>query len=352
MTRDHWFEDLAEHPVDFIGGDRLQRHAAHQVDVAGVVQGVGDPVEAAVALEHELVDAHLVLVGLAADERLHPHRVLADGQQRVGGQPALTGQHVVAHRGHRFLDGLADLLGGGDDGLGQARDQVSAADLGVELLLERPGGPEGDLHLFGRALAERQAVLLLDVLDDRLVELVAADAHRLAGHDAAEGDHRHLGGAAADVDDHVARGFLHRQPGPDGDPTMVFPPAAFDRVFVSKNLTSHGPWQALSPQAIQKGTDTTNNLVIGRGHYFELTINGANGGLTGIAGGEPGRIIILKNVSGSLNSLPLIHNSSASTLGNRFINRAGTNVTVPIGGARVLLYSGELQGWVPIAEVP
>ena len=41
-------------------------------------------------------------------------------------------------------------------------------------------------------------------------------------------------------------------------------------------------------------TDTTNNLVIGRGHYFELTINGANGGLTGIAGGEPGRIIILK----------------------------------------------------------
>ena len=99
-------------------------------------------------------------------------------------------------------------------------------------------------------------------------------------------------------------------------------------------------------------TDTTNNLVIGRGHYFELTINGANGGLTGIAGGEPGRIIILKNVSGSLNSLPLIHNSSASTLGNRFLNRAGTNVTVPIGGARVLLYSGELQGWVPIAEVP
>jgi len=53
-----------------------------------------------------------------------------------------------------------------------------------------------------------------------------------------------------------------RQPGPDGDPTMVFPPAAFDRVFVSKNLTSHGPWQALSPQAIQKGTDTTNNLTL------------------------------------------------------------------------------------------
>ena len=38
--------------------------------------------------------------------------------------------------------------------------------------------------------------------------------------------------------------------------------------------------------------------------------------------------------------------------GNRFINRAGTNVTIPIGGARVVMYSGELQGWIPIAEVP
>lgn len=99
-------------------------------------------------------------------------------------------------------------------------------------------------------------------------------------------------------------------------------------------------------------TDTVNNLVIGRGHYFELTVNGANAGLTGMTGGEPGRIVILKNVAGSANSLPLIHNSSASTEGNRFINRNGANVTVPIGGARVVMYSAELQGWIPIAEVP
>jgi len=99
-------------------------------------------------------------------------------------------------------------------------------------------------------------------------------------------------------------------------------------------------------------TDTVNNLVIGRGHYFELTVNGANAGLTGITGGEPGRLIILKNVAGSANSLPLIYNSSASTEGNRFINRNGANVTIPINGARVLMYSGEVRGWVPIAEVP
>jgi endonuclease/exonuclease/phosphatase family metal-dependent hydrolase len=51
-----------------------------------------------------------------------------------------------------------------------------------------------------------------------------------------------------------------RQPGPEGDPLMVFPPAAFDRIFASKNLGGGGPWRAAPPQAVQKGTDTANNL--------------------------------------------------------------------------------------------
>lgn len=50
-----------------------------------------------------------------------------------------------------------------------------------------------------------------------------------------------------------------RQAGETGDPLMVFPPAAFDRVFVSRNLVATGPWKALPPQTIQKGTDTNNN---------------------------------------------------------------------------------------------
>lgn len=51
-----------------------------------------------------------------------------------------------------------------------------------------------------------------------------------------------------------------RQAGDTGDPLLVFPPSAFDRVFVSRNLTGAGPWRASPPQAIQRGTDTTNNL--------------------------------------------------------------------------------------------
>ena len=51
-----------------------------------------------------------------------------------------------------------------------------------------------------------------------------------------------------------------RQAGETGDPLLVFPPSAFDRVFVSHNLAADGPWRALPPQTLQKGTDTTNNL--------------------------------------------------------------------------------------------
>ena len=53
------------------------------------------------------------------------------------------------------------------------------------------------------------------VVDDRLVELVAADPDRLRDDDAAERDHRHLGGAAADVDDHRAGRLGDRQAGAD-----------------------------------------------------------------------------------------------------------------------------------------
>ena len=51
--------------------------------------------------------------------------------------------------------------------------------------------------------------------DDRVVHLVAADAERLRDDDAAERDHGDLGGAAADVDDHVPGGLADGQPGAD-----------------------------------------------------------------------------------------------------------------------------------------
>ena len=81
--------------------------------------------------------------------------------------------------------------------------------------LERERGADLDLDLLGGALADEEVVRLARVRDDRLVELVAGDPHRLAVDDAGEGDDRDVGRAAADVDDHVARRFGDRHPRAD-----------------------------------------------------------------------------------------------------------------------------------------
>jgi hypothetical protein len=67
----------------------------------------------------------------------------------------------------------------------------------------------------GGGLADQHAVVAADVVDDGLVELVAADADRALVDHAAQRDHADLGGAAADVDDHRAGGLGHRQAGAD-----------------------------------------------------------------------------------------------------------------------------------------
>ena len=115
----------------------------------------------------------------------------------------------------RLLERGAHLLRGEHDRLGQAGHEVAPADLGLHLLLERVRGADLELDLLGRLLADQELVLALDVVDHRLVELVAADADGLRDDDAAERDDGHLGGAAADVDHHVAGRLAHRQAGAD-----------------------------------------------------------------------------------------------------------------------------------------
>src|SRR5919199_190744 len=117
----------------------------------------------------------------------------------------------VDDRLERLLERLPHLLAREHDGLGQARYEVAAADLGLHLLAERERRADLELDLLGGLLTDHQLVLALDVVDDRLVELVAADPDRLRDDDAAERDDRDLGGAAADVDDHVAGGLADGQ---------------------------------------------------------------------------------------------------------------------------------------------
>src|SRR5690349_9787351 len=84
------------------------------------------------------------------------------------------------------------------------------AHLRLHLLLHLVRGADLELDLLGRLLTDQQLVLALDVIDDRLVHLVAAHAQRLRDDDPAERDHRDLGRAAADV--HVFFLIMRRPP--------------------------------------------------------------------------------------------------------------------------------------------
>src|SRR4030095_16423293 len=52
------------------------------------------------------------------------------------------------------------------------------------------GGADLDLDLLGGRLADQDAVVAAHVVDDRVVEAIAADAHRRGVHDAVQRDHR------------------------------------------------------------------------------------------------------------------------------------------------------------------
>ncbi len=72
-------------------------------------------------------------------------------------------------------------------------------------------GADFHLDLFGSALADEQVVFALQVIHDGFVHLVAGHADGARVDDAAERDDCDVGGAAADVDDHVAAGLGDRK---------------------------------------------------------------------------------------------------------------------------------------------
>ena len=100
---------------------------------------------------------------------------------------------------------------------GHAVHQVAALDFhdAAFAVFRRAGRADLLLDALGGAFADQQVMVAADIGDDRLVHLVAADPHRAGIDDAAERQHRDLGGAAADVDHHRAGRLGDRQAGAD-----------------------------------------------------------------------------------------------------------------------------------------
>ena len=102
--------------------------------------------------------------------------------------------------------------------LGHAVHEVAALDLHgtPDPVLRRTGRADRFLDaLRAAALANQKIMVAADIGDDRFVHLVAADPHAARIDDAAQAENRHLGGAAADVDDQRPGGLGDRQAGPD-----------------------------------------------------------------------------------------------------------------------------------------
>ena len=72
------------------------------------------------------------------------------------------------------------------------------------------------LDTFRRRLADQRTIVAADIVDDRLVESIAADAHGLRIDDTVQGNHGDLRGAAANVEHHGAAGLAHGHSRADG----------------------------------------------------------------------------------------------------------------------------------------
>ena len=69
------------------------------------------------------------------------------------------------------------------------------------------------LDPLGRRFADQELLVSAQVVDDGLVHLVTADAHRARIDDAAEGQDGHFRGATANINDHGSGRIIDRQAG-------------------------------------------------------------------------------------------------------------------------------------------
>src|SRR5438309_6668058 len=113
------------------------------------------------------------------------------------------------------MEGFPQLVHRHADAPGKAIDEVPPLDLVNERAVlggadEQDRRSQGELELLSLPVADEEAMALPDVLDDRLVEVIAADPHGLAAHDAGQGHHGDLRRPTTDVYDDMCAGRGHR----------------------------------------------------------------------------------------------------------------------------------------------
>src|ERR1700712_785189 len=105
---------------------------------------------------------------------------------------------MVQAIGERFEDFVA----GNREAARYAFAHVAAAQFDFLDLRARERGTYGLLDGFGSLFTDRHAVVATDVVDNRVVEFIAAHAHGTLVHNTAERNDAYFGGASANIDHH------------------------------------------------------------------------------------------------------------------------------------------------------
>src|SRR5690606_2679478 len=133
----------------------------------------------------------------------------------IGGKFRRAAFERDANEFHDGVDGVgerfADFLRCDVQRLRETGDGIAAFDFEGQFLLQRGSRADADFDFLGGAFSDEQVVGPLHVIDDRVVNFVAADANAFGENDSGKGNDGDFGGAAADIDDHVGGGFVDRK---------------------------------------------------------------------------------------------------------------------------------------------
>src|SRR3569833_1145401 len=143
------------------------------------------------------------------------HAALGDVGAEVGRGLFERGLYRADDAGQRVLQRLEDFIAVELAAARHAFGEVAALHLDLTDLLRGIGGADLVFDLFGGGLADQRAVVAAHVVDDGLVETVAADAYRGGVDNAVERNDRVLGRTAADVEHHRAARRSDRHAGAD-----------------------------------------------------------------------------------------------------------------------------------------
>ena len=108
-------------------------------------------------------------------------------------------------------------------------------------MFQRKGGADAYLDFFSGAFTYHHVIGAFHVCRDRGVKLVPAHPQAAAEDDAGEGDDCDFASPAADIHDHIARRFMHRQTDANGRGHRLFDQVHLTRAGVGGRIL-HSPF--------------------------------------------------------------------------------------------------------------